>query len=204
MTTLTLSLHRCARQIKRLGRLVTGHDAIYRYDAKPRKLSLGTIYGGWVIAPDGLNANSVMYSFGVGNDISFDLAAIEKFGITVHGFDPSPEAIRWISEKTDLPARYIFHPYGLALKMGTWSFIAPRQVECTLCMRGTVGWGKLRLRWRSGAFPRFSAHWAPRMSMSSRWISKAESICKLIPSSRIVLRLDNYLSNFTTGLELHL
>jgi FkbM family methyltransferase len=125
MTTLTLSLHRCARQIKRLGRLVTGHDAIYRYDAKPRKLSLGTIYGGWVIAPDGFNANSVMYSFGVGNDISFDLAAIEKFGITVHGFDPSPEAIRWISEKTDLPARYIFHPYGLGPEDGDMEFYSP-------------------------------------------------------------------------------
>ncbi|MGC2298446.1 MAG: hypothetical protein WA476_06560, partial [Acidobacteriaceae bacterium] len=81
--------------------MATGRDVIYRYDRKPRKRLLGTVYGGWTIAPDLLNANSVMFSFGVGNDISFDLATIERFGMTVHGFDPSPEAIRWIAEKPD-------------------------------------------------------------------------------------------------------
>jgi FkbM family methyltransferase len=122
---LSPSLHRCARQIKRLGRLATGRDVIYRYNAKPRKALLGTVYGGWTIAPDRLGADSVMYSFGVGNDISFDLEAIRKFGLTVHGFDPSPEAVRWISERTDLPARYNFHPYGLGVKDGDVSFFAP-------------------------------------------------------------------------------
>jgi FkbM family methyltransferase len=119
------SLHRCARQVKRLGRLVTGRDVVYRYDARPRKVTLGSVYGGWVITPEGLNANSVVYSFGVGNDISFDLEAISEFGLTVHGFDPSPEAVRWITARTDLPPQYNFHSYGLGAHDGIVSFFAP-------------------------------------------------------------------------------
>ncbi len=118
-------LHRCARQVKRIGRLVTGRDVLYRYDIRPRKRLLGSVYGGWMIVPGRLNAGSVMYSFGVGNDISFDLEAIKEFGMTVHGFDPSPGVIRWISERRDLPARYFFHPYGLGPGDGVADFYKP-------------------------------------------------------------------------------
>ena len=31
----------------------------------------------------------MVYSFGVGQDISWDLAMIERFGVTVHAFDPA-------------------------------------------------------------------------------------------------------------------
>jgi len=92
---------------------------------KPAKLRLGTVYGGWTIAPDSLDASSVICSFGVGNDISFDLEAIERFGLTVHGFDPSPEAVQWISEQVDLPANYVFHDYGLGNEDGNVAFSAP-------------------------------------------------------------------------------
>ena len=114
-----------ARQLKRIGRLATGRDVIYRYDARLPKLRLGTVYGGWTIVPDALTNDSVICSFGVGNDISFDLETIEKFGLTVHGFDPSPEAVRWISEQVNLPANYVFHPYGLGKEDGEVTFSVP-------------------------------------------------------------------------------
>lgn len=118
-------LHRCMRQLRRMGRLVTGRDALYRYDIKPKKQLLGSVYGGWMIIPDLLTANSVVCSFGVGNDISFDLELIRRFGATVHGFDPSPEAIRFISGQVDLPSRYRFHPWGLGPIDGEAEFFRP-------------------------------------------------------------------------------
>jgi FkbM family methyltransferase len=87
-------------------------------------MTLGTVYGGWTIIPEGLNANSVMYSFGVGDDISFDLAAIELFGLQVHGFDPSPKVPAWIASQ-DLPPNYTFHAYGLGVHDGQATFFAP-------------------------------------------------------------------------------
>ena len=119
------NLRLCVRQLKRIGRLATGRDALYRYDARPRKLRLGTVYGGWTIAPHSLGPRSIICSFGVGNDISFDLEAIEKFGLTVHGFDPSPEAVHWVSQQVDLPAGYVFHAYGLGKEDGNVVFSAP-------------------------------------------------------------------------------
>ena len=118
------SLRRYGRVVKRAGRLLTGRDVLYRYDARPKKLLLGTLYGGWTIAPEYLDSTSVMYSFGVGNDISFDLAAIDKFGMQVHGFDPSPQAVAWMTNQR-LPPQYAFHSYGLGTQDGAVSFFAP-------------------------------------------------------------------------------
>jgi len=36
-------------------------------------------------------ATAVVYSLGIGEDISFDLALIEKYGARVHAFDPTPK-----------------------------------------------------------------------------------------------------------------
>lgn len=105
--------------------MLVGRDRLYRYDAHPRKELLGTVYGGWMIAPEMLGPKSVVCSFGVGNDISFDLALIERFGLTVHGFDPSPEAIQFIRTEQP-PPRYIFHPFGLSDRDGEVAFRKPR------------------------------------------------------------------------------
>lgn len=115
---------RVLRSIKRLGRLLSGRDVLYKHDAHPRRKFLGSGYGGWTVATDRLGCDSVVLSFGIGNDISFDLELIRRYGLTVHGFDPSPEVAPWIS-KQRLPAEYIFHAYGLGTKDGSVRFHAP-------------------------------------------------------------------------------
>jgi FkbM family methyltransferase len=110
--------------LKRAGRLLTGNDVLYAYDVNPRKGLFGSDYGGWTVAPEGLDSSSTVYSFGVGNDVSFDLALIQRFGCKVHGFDPSPPVAEWIG-KQDLPANYAFHDYGLGASDGELSFFAP-------------------------------------------------------------------------------
>jgi FkbM family methyltransferase len=110
--------------LKRAGRLLTGNDVLYSYDAHPRKSAFGSDYGGWTITPEGLDASSTIYSFGLGNDVSFDLELIQRFGCKVHGFDPSPPVAQWIGAQ-NLPANYVFHDYGLGTSDGEISFFAP-------------------------------------------------------------------------------
>lgn len=45
---------------------------------------LGTNYGGWIIPNNiNLNENSIVYSGGVGEDISFDLLLQEKYNCNI-------------------------------------------------------------------------------------------------------------------------
>lgn len=118
------SLRKVGRTIKRIGRLVTGRDVIYKYDAHPPKVFVGTDYGGWTIVAEGLRHESIVYSFGIGDDISFDLSMIGRFGLQVHGFDPTPHVAEWISGQS-VPDEFHFHPYGLGLRDGNVSFFTP-------------------------------------------------------------------------------
>ena len=57
-------------------------------------LRLGTAYGGWVLPADApLSQDSVCYSAGAGEDISFDCALVERFHCQMRLIDPTPRAI---------------------------------------------------------------------------------------------------------------
>ena len=60
---------------------------------------LGTNYGGWYIPKDiELNENSVIYSAGVGEDISFDLLLSDKYNCKILLIDPTKRAIKHYKE----------------------------------------------------------------------------------------------------------
>jgi FkbM family methyltransferase len=73
----------------------------------------GSDYGGWHLATDYVAGDSIVYSAGVGEDISFDLQIIERFGLQVHAFDPTPRSIQW-ARSQHLPAAFTLHEYGIA------------------------------------------------------------------------------------------
>jgi len=50
--------------------------------------------GKWVSDPQALKPGTVVYSFGVGHDISFDADMAGLFGCEVHAFDPAPSVER--------------------------------------------------------------------------------------------------------------
>lgn len=84
----------------------------------------GSAYGGWDIVTTGFDSRSVVYSFGVGEDTSFDLALIEKFNLVVHAFDPTPKSIEWV-KRQKLPDRFAMHDFGIAAFDGDVSFNPP-------------------------------------------------------------------------------
>lgn len=86
----------------------------------------GSIEGGWTINPQGLNRNSVIYSFGVGDDISFDLSLIEKYKVIIHAFDPTPKSLGWVKEQK-IPRNLKIHPWGLAAFDGKSVFLLPQK-----------------------------------------------------------------------------
>jgi FkbM family methyltransferase len=74
-------------------------------------------YGAWAIPRNlSLNSASVVYGFGVGHDISFDLGLIRQFGCEVHAFDPGD--ITQYFDIQALPEKFKFHQYGLGIRDG--------------------------------------------------------------------------------------
>jgi FkbM family methyltransferase len=89
------------------------------------KLFLGNQYGGWTICPTTINNTSIVYSFGVGEDISFDKAIIDQFGVVVYAFDPTPKSIDWINGQ-DLPERFHFYDFGIGSSDRLSKFYPPQ------------------------------------------------------------------------------
>ncbi|MEX0976858.1 MAG: FkbM family methyltransferase [Woeseia sp.] len=73
--------------------------------------------GGWWFHPDTLNSESIVYSFGIGEDVEFDLFLIKRFGLDVHAFDPTPATIEWLAAR-QLPASFRFYPWAVAARNG--------------------------------------------------------------------------------------
>jgi FkbM family methyltransferase len=85
---------------------------------------IGTDYGAWAVPNSHIHSESVVYCFGVGEDISFDLGLIEATNCTVHAFDPTPFAGAWLKRQA-LPQAFRFHDVGLAGHNGYATFHAP-------------------------------------------------------------------------------
>jgi len=66
----------------------------------------------WTIVTRDMLPDAVVYSGGVGEDISFERELIRRFGINVHIFDPSPVARRSIDLANS--DHLFFQPVGLA------------------------------------------------------------------------------------------
>lgn len=101
-------------------RLATGSDPWFRLD----RVEPVEQHGEWFLTPEGMGPDSVIYSLGIGRDISFDLSVIERFGANVHAFDPTPSAVAWLSEQS-LPPEFQVIQLGVAGFDGTAEFSPP-------------------------------------------------------------------------------
>ncbi len=116
------------RKLKSLLRVALGKELLVRPDVSCEQETHGSDYGGWDIVPQGIDTDSIVYSVGVGEDASFDIGLMDKYGLVVHAFDPTPKSVQWVKEQ-QFPASFVMHEYGLADFDGNVSFNPPENSE---------------------------------------------------------------------------
>lgn len=129
------------RRVRRTVRCAMGRDIQFPVQTREVSVSLGGEGAAWSICPAGLGRHSVIYSVGIGTDISFDLALIERYGVGVHAFDPTPGSIAWL-EAQPLPDRFKWQQVGLAAYDGQALFFPPDSpafISHTMLPRPTAG-----------------------------------------------------------------
>jgi len=85
---------------------------------------IGSDYGGYFLDPSKVSPDAVVYSLGIGEDISFDLSLINRLGVKVHAFDPTPKVKTWLTSQV-LPDQFCFHDVGIAHFDGEALFYTP-------------------------------------------------------------------------------
>jgi FkbM family methyltransferase len=93
---------------------------------------IGSVSCGFFIVPKQLNSNSIVYSFGVGEDISFDEDVIHEFGCPVYAYDPTPKSKIFV-EQNKPSALFKYHDCGIADYNGKMKFYLPENEEYVSC-----------------------------------------------------------------------
>jgi len=112
------------RKLKILLRILFGTELNYKSQADIPMVWYGKTGAGFFVYEKDLSADSIVYSFGVGEEVSFDMELINKFGCKVYAFDPTPKSIRFVE---NLPPndKFIFNPYGIYNTDGFIKFYLP-------------------------------------------------------------------------------
>lgn len=100
---------------------------------------IGSRYGGWPVIDGSLDETSLVYSVGVGFDISFDLGVIARFGCKVLALDPTPFSAQWVAGQGIPDERFDFRPIGLAGADGVVDFVAPENDPSCFSKPQTIG-----------------------------------------------------------------
>jgi FkbM family methyltransferase len=111
---------------KRFIKAALGKDHLIKKDVFLPVEKLGSRYGGWVVNRPLLRytAQPIVLSFGIGDDITFDLEMIRRYGAHVFAFDPTPKSLQWIARQR-VPALMTVSPVGLADFDGEQDFGPP-------------------------------------------------------------------------------
>ncbi|HEY5043516.1 MAG TPA: FkbM family methyltransferase [Verrucomicrobiae bacterium] len=90
------------------------YGALLRRDYKLITLGNRSIECHWNFYPDNLTAKSVVYSGGVGRDVSFEHELVAKKGCSIVLLDPSPTGIETMALPVNQIPEFKFIPVGLA------------------------------------------------------------------------------------------
>lgn len=71
-----------------------------------------------------------IYSFGIGEDLSFSQEMLDKFDCKVYAFDPTPKSIQYVQNHTlNHEPRFSFYPVGLSAADEVADFFLPTNKE---------------------------------------------------------------------------
>jgi FkbM family methyltransferase len=116
------------RRLKKLVKAVVGKELLIKPAIMCAKERFGSDFGGWDVVTTSIDNHSNVYSFGVGEDASFDTALIEKYNLTLHAFDPTPKSIEWV-KRQGFSVRFVMHDYGIAAFDGDVSINPPENPD---------------------------------------------------------------------------
>lgn len=108
----------------RVYRIIRKRDLPFFPSGIARTKTYGNEGAAWTICTEQLGSEPRVYSFGIGTDISFDLALIHIYQAHVTAFDPTPESIQWLKQQ-DLPDKFEYYAYGLGAEDGRARFFIP-------------------------------------------------------------------------------
>lgn len=83
--------------------------------------------GGWYLPSELIKPEWLVYDFGIGYDISFDIALLHGHGCTIHGFDPTPKSIEFM--RCQGAPGFQFHPLGVWDEEATIKFWQPNDAR---------------------------------------------------------------------------
>lgn len=79
----------------------------------------------WNICPEGLGPKSIIYSGGLGTDVTFEHDLVRRFGCDLVLYDPSPFGIQTMSLPENKIPQFHFFPVALTNRTGKLSMAAP-------------------------------------------------------------------------------
>src|SRR5262245_12102984 len=83
----------------------------------------------WTICPTGLGPNSIVYSAGVGSDITFEHALVQRYGCKVVLIDPSPTGAKTMELAENKINQFSFLPIALSGRSGRLTLAPPLDSE---------------------------------------------------------------------------
>lgn len=129
------------RRLRRWMKVLMGRELAHRLDVRCHPVWHGSDYGGWYVCPRQLAPGSVVYAFGIGEDISFERSLAAALEVEIHSFDFTPRSLSWLSEQC-LPGGMTVHPWGLLDIDGTVRIQPPARpdhVSHTVLLRAERG-----------------------------------------------------------------
>lgn len=99
------------------------YDSLY-CKVLPNKMKLGNECS-WFVDTSTLDKNSIVYSGGVGNDISFEKDLTNKLGCNILLFDPSETGLKTMNKKENQHGSLKFFPVGLGKEDAVVKFSRP-------------------------------------------------------------------------------
>jgi len=109
---------------------------------------LGNKNAQFMVNPAIISETDIVYSVGIGTDISFDLQMIEKFNLSVFAFDPTPKSVEWLSRQ-QIPYGFKAFPYGLANYTGDADFYLPENdnfVSASMISKQSEAFTRVKVR----------------------------------------------------------
>ena len=83
-------------------------------------------YESWGLDLSKIERGCLVYSFGVGRTMDWELEVVRKLGARLHAFDPTPSSVAWMAQQ-EFPEEISTHSWGLSNRDGPLDVFPPKR-----------------------------------------------------------------------------